>query len=276
MEFPLFPSCDPYPALLSLSRHNFDFLDGARHSESLPFYALSGCASFAANGGPSVEATFTTHRFVLDAAFRIESLTSASDFLLGHAAERFFGTSFSALIGAESQPLWQAITACLQDGRDFHSLHALTFNSSTFRLVPAYCCVARLHPTDKLLVDAVLFCDFGLPFAASAFSREAALAQRVHAYLLSHLDAPLPALRELSGLFGTNDFVLKSGFRQAYGTGIYHFHKEQRLQRAYRMLRAQELPFSEIASSCGFGSYPNFSKAFRKRFGHSPREASKR
>ena len=276
MEFPLFPTYDPYPLLLSLSRHNFDFLDSARHCESQPFSEPTGCAVFATNGTPSPTAPFSTHRFILDASFRIEGLTSASDFLLGRATERIFGTSFSALIGAESQPLWRAITGYLQDRRHFHSLHAITFISSSFRLVPAYCTVARLHPTGKLLVDAVLFSNFGLPVMASSFSREAVLAHRVHAHLLSHLDTPLPKLRKLAGLFGTNEFVLKSAFRQAYGTGIYHFHKEERLQRAYLMLREAALPFSEIAISCGFGSYPNFSKAFKKRFGHSPRAASKR
>jgi len=276
MEFPLLPAHDPYPMLLSLARHNFDFLDNARHCESQPLPEPTGCAVFATNGTPSPTAPFSTHRFILDASLRIESLTSASDFLLGHAPERIFGTSFSALIGAESQPLWRAITGYLKDGRHFHSLHAITFISSSFRLVPAYCTVARLHPTGKLLVDAVLFYDVGLSVRPPVFSREAILAHRVHAHLLSHLDTPLPKLRKLAGLFGTNEFVLKSAFRQAYGMGIYHFHKEERLQRAYAMLDEKKLPFSEIANACGFGSYPNFSKAFKKRFGHPPRDASKR
>lgn len=119
---------DPFPALLFLSRRNFDFL-----GTSTPCFPLLP-------GAPKPSAcSFSAHRFILDAGFQIESLTSATDLLLGEAASRFSGIPFSAVLGAESQPLWEAVTGQLQDGRGFHFTFALTFVTPGLQLVPALC-----------------------------------------------------------------------------------------------------------------------------------------
>ena len=269
MDFSLSPSYDPYPLLFYLARHNFDFLRGTKQEVFARAAPLLDAPL-----APLGAATFVRHHFILDASCRIKSVTSASDFLLGHPAALLSGSPFAVLLGAESLPLWYAAKPHFNAGKPYHFSFLLTFVTSNLELVPGCCCIASLHPTSKLLVDAFLFPYLGLQGPPASYSRSAVLAQRVHAYLLSHLDTQLPATNKLAGRFGTNEFLLKSGFKYYYGTSIYHFHKELRLERAHALIQEKDLRLSEIAAACGFGNYPNFSKAFKKRFGHSPREAS--
>ncbi|HLF51246.1 hypothetical protein [Flavobacterium sp.] len=49
---------------------------------------------------------------------------------------------------------------------------------------------------------------------------EAVIIQKVYEYILNHLEEPLPTAKELSQMFGTNDFKLKDGFRHFFNTSI--------------------------------------------------------
>lgn len=98
------------------------------------------------------------------------------------------------------------------------------------------------------------------------------LIQQLYDYILNHLYEPLPSLKNLARQFGTNEFKIKDGFRHFFGTSIYQFYNEQRLRRAKLMIQQSELPMKQIAFENGFSNYPNFSKAFKKFFGHSPNE----
>lgn len=98
------------------------------------------------------------------------------------------------------------------------------------------------------------------------------LVQKVYDYILGHLDEPLPTVKELSRMFGTNEFKLKEGFRHFLHTSIYQFYTDERLKRAYFMIEQSDIPLKSIAQQNGFNSYPNFSKSFKKRFGFSPKD----
>lgn len=45
-----------------------------------------------------------------------------------------------------------------------------------------------------------------------------------------------PSLLELSRLIGLNDYKLKTGFKEMYGTTVFGYLREQRLEKAYRLL----------------------------------------
>lgn len=75
---------------------------------------------------------------------------------------------------------------------------------------------------------------------------------------------------ELAHMVGINDFKLKKGFKQIYGTTVYGYLKELRMLEAKKMLLENNKPISEIAMLCGYKFVQNFTKAFKQEFGITP------
>jgi AraC family transcriptional regulator, transcriptional activator of the genes for pyochelin and ferripyochelin receptors len=88
--------------------------------------------------------------------------------------------------------------------------------------------------------------------------------------LIQHLDHP-PSLLELARRVGLNDYKLKQGFRQLYGTTVFGYLHTQRMEKARDLLCTGHLKITEVAYTVGYTSLPSFSLAFRKRFGVSPK-----
>lgn len=98
------------------------------------------------------------------------------------------------------------------------------------------------------------------------------IVQKLQDYIMNNLHEPLPTTRELSKMFGTNEFTLKENFRVLLHTSIYQFYNDERLKKAYYLILQTDLPLKEIAFICGFNDYTNFFKAFKKKYGETPKE----
>lgn len=98
------------------------------------------------------------------------------------------------------------------------------------------------------------------------------LIEKVLDYIQNHLEEPLPSTKELSTMFGTNEFTLKDSFRKILKTSIYQFYNHERLKKAQILIQQTTIPLKEIALICGFNDYINFYKAFKKRFEYPPSE----
>lgn len=79
-----------------------------------------------------------------------------------------------------------------------------------------------------------------------------------------------PSLLELARQVGLNDRKLKQGFRSCFGTTVFGYLQDYRLERSQQLLESGEMSVTEVAHAVGYASLPSFSKAFRKKFGHSP------
>ncbi|WNZ27782.1 helix-turn-helix transcriptional regulator [Leptolyngbya sp. NK1-12] len=88
--------------------------------------------------------------------------------------------------------------------------------------------------------------------------------------LMQHLENP-PSLLELARKVGLNDYKLKRGFRQLYGTTVFGYLHTQRMEKARILLTSQQMKITDVAHAVGYASLPSFSSAFRKQFGVSPR-----
>ena len=85
-----------------------------------------------------------------------------------------------------------------------------------------------------------------------------------------NLDDP-PSLIELARLVNLNDFKLKLGFRQAFGTTAFAYLKEKRLQHAHHLLCDHHKSVTETALTVGYRNIGDFGIAFKRRFGVSPK-----
>lgn len=88
--------------------------------------------------------------------------------------------------------------------------------------------------------------------------------------LLKRLNNP-PSFMELSRTVGLNDYLLKQGFRQVFGTTAFSYLHDYRLEQARQLLETRDMKVSEIANIVGFVSHSYFTTAFRKKFGFCPK-----
>ena len=86
--------------------------------------------------------------------------------------------------------------------------------------------------------------------------------------LINHFHNP-PSLINLARLVGLNDYKLKIGFRQVFGTTAFGYLRELRMQQARQLLETG-LNVTEVARTVGYASETSFSTAFRKKFGVTP------
>lgn len=149
----------------------------------------------------------------------------------------------------------------------------LDFRTTDDSAVPVACRLARLKvaPYFVLHLEApAVALEVGpaapvAPFSPAYFR----LIRAVYDYVLAHLAQPLPHLRTLARLFGTNEHKLKAGFKHCFDTSVYQFYHEERLKRSFTMVQQTLLPLHLVAEGNGFRTYPNFCRAFKKRFGIS-------
>lgn len=106
----------------------------------------------------------------------------------------------------------------------------------------------------------------GLPLLPHEHRRIRAL----HAFLRTEAAFDL-SLDELARQAGTNPNTLQKHFRAVYGTTVFDFLREQRLQRAREALERDGVSVAQAAALAGYSSAANFATAFRKRFGMPPK-----
>ncbi|MEM9804007.1 MAG: AraC family transcriptional regulator [Cyanobacteria bacterium P01_D01_bin.56] len=88
--------------------------------------------------------------------------------------------------------------------------------------------------------------------------------------LLKNFEKP-PSLMELAQQVGLNDYKLKRGFRQVFGTTAFGYLYHHRMEQARKLLEASHSTVTEVAQAVGYTSTTSFSAAFKKKFGMSPR-----
>ncbi|MEM8830550.1 MAG: AraC family transcriptional regulator [Cyanobacteria bacterium P01_G01_bin.19] len=96
--------------------------------------------------------------------------------------------------------------------------------------------------------------------------------ERIHyakEILLRDLSNP-PSLSELAHQVGLNDYLLRKGFHQVFGTTVFGELQAYRLDFAKQLLAEQKISMSEISRLLGYANRNSFSRAFKHKFGFSP------
>lgn len=87
--------------------------------------------------------------------------------------------------------------------------------------------------------------------------------------LHSRIENP-PSLLELSQLVGVSDRTLRRGFQQLFGTTVFSYITNQRMEWAESLLRQGNLSVAEVANKVGYSNLGHFAAAFKRRFGITP------
>jgi AraC-like DNA-binding protein len=101
-------------------------------------------------------------------------------------------------------------------------------------------------------------------------AREQARIRDARDRLVADLRSP-PGLHALAVAVGLSPRRLNQGFRELYGTTVFDYLRDARLEAARRMLdEGFALPLKQLAWHIGYAQPTNFINAFRRRFGMSP------
>lgn len=98
--------------------------------------------------------------------------------------------------------------------------------------------------------------------------------ERIHyakTLLLLDVQEP-PSLPELAQQAKLNEYTLKRGFKQVFGTTVFAYLHDYRLEQARQLLELGQMSVSEVMTAVGLGDRQYFAASFRKKFGISPRE----
>ncbi|MCG8394360.1 MAG: AraC family transcriptional regulator [Pseudomonadales bacterium] len=98
---------------------------------------------------------------------------------------------------------------------------------------------------------------------------EGVMAERIRGALQDH-PAPLPSLEGMAGRLSVSPRTLKRHLQQA-GLSYRQLQDEERYRQAQRLLARQDNSISEVAYSLGYNDVANFSKAFKRWSGVTPR-----
>ncbi|SHL14029.1 AraC-type DNA-binding protein [Chitinophaga jiangningensis] len=109
-------------------------------------------------------------------------------------------------------------------------------------------------------------------FLKSAADKESILYARE--YLLNHMEEP-PTLTDLARIVGINTFKLKNGFKEMFGNTVFGYLSDKRLEIAAAAIEEKRKSISEIALETGYSSVQHFSKAFKKKFGTTPKNSKR-
>ena len=106
-------------------------------------------------------------------------------------------------------------------------------------------------------------------FLANSADREKVA--RAREVLIQHIGSPI-TIKELSRKVAINECYLKKGFKEMFGTTIFEFYQNQRMEHAKYLLYEKGLSVTEVSDLLGYSSISHFSTAFKKHTGLKPCE----
>jgi AraC-like DNA-binding protein len=82
-----------------------------------------------------------------------------------------------------------------------------------------------------------------------------------------------PKIADLARTVGLNEAKLMRAFKQTYGATIFDFTQQLRMDLAKKLIETSELSVTEIALEVGYEYSSNFTTAFKRHFGITPKAA---
>ena len=79
-----------------------------------------------------------------------------------------------------------------------------------------------------------------------------------------------PSLVDLATEAGINEYKLKKGFKEVFGSTVYEYLRAQRMQHARELLIMGNMKVIEISYLSGYSNPSNFALHFKKTFGVNP------
>ncbi|WP_185287953.1 AraC family transcriptional regulator [Chryseobacterium lactis] len=83
------------------------------------------------------------------------------------------------------------------------------------------------------------------------------------------------SLIDLAHQVDTNEFTLKKGFKELFGTTVFNFWSDTKMEQAKKMLLEGDLNINEISELVGYKNPRHFSTAFKRKYHVIPSQLKK-
>ncbi|MDO6803830.1 AraC family transcriptional regulator [Wenyingzhuangia sp. 1_MG-2023] len=93
-------------------------------------------------------------------------------------------------------------------------------------------------------------------------------------FMIENMADP-PSLEELAKIVGLNIKKLKQGFKEVYGTPVFTFLLNYKLEYSKKLLLENKLNVNEIGNKVGYSTSSHFIAAFKRKFGITPKQFTK-
>ena len=164
------------------------------------------------------------HTFILDKELYILSFSSSVLETLKLNQQELIKLKFSKIIAKQSINDWKTIENEIVTNNIFHitlQLHLLDKNNQIY---PSYFTISSLLNSNKIVISGITtniedytnnnIANHNLSSSKKIDSNT--IVQSVYDYIMNHLEEPLPSVKELAKMFGTNDFRLKAEFKKYF------------------------------------------------------------
>ena len=134
------------------------------------------------------------------------------------------------------------------------------------------------NQASKYLESKIIDCLSGFLLPASllpgAQTFSLSIRDKIHdaqSIILTHYQE-MPSLHELAAMVGTNECTLKKAFKQEFGTTVFQYLFDFRMDLAVHYLLDTSLPIADIGVKLGYDYQSHFCTAFKRKHGVSPME----
>jgi AraC-like DNA-binding protein len=93
---------------------------------------------------------------------------------------------------------------------------------------------------------------------------------QIHDFIMQDLKHPLPPIKTLANQVCMSVSKLRALFLKVYGTNIYTYHLNARMELAKTLIISNEYTITQIAYMVGFNHHQSFIKSFTKYANQSP------
>ncbi|WP_416671387.1 AraC family transcriptional regulator [Egbenema bharatensis] len=84
-----------------------------------------------------------------------------------------------------------------------------------------------------------------------------------------------PSILELAQLVGLSDRTLQRAFRELFGTTVFGYLRDRRMEQAELLLRNRTMCVSQVAHAVGYTHLGHFTAAFKRKFGMTPKQCQR-
>ena len=81
-----------------------------------------------------------------------------------------------------------------------------------------------------------------------------------------------PSLNELAEEIGLNLKKLKLGFKQVYGSSVFNFLFDYKMEYSRKLLDSGKYNINEVGEKVGYSSASHFIASFKKKYGITPKK----
>ena len=99
--------------------------------------------------------------------------------------------------------------------------------------------------------------------------RDIKVIKRARDYLIESMEAP-PSIPELARYLGINESKLTRNFRKVFGTSVFAYLRDRRIEKARAMLESGNMSVTEVACAVGYSSLSHFTRVFARHCGINP------